>query len=107
MHGLYTHRKYVCLKGADAIISTPSSYWKQVTDANFKDIAPSIPQVTPGKYYIMLFIYIILLTIKWWLGISQLLKVKVALNEMLPWLLMAIMHCVASWGVMLSLVTSV
>ena len=31
-------------------------------------------------------------------SVFQLLKVKVALNVMLPWMLMAIMHCVASWG---------
>ena len=39
-------------------------------------------------------------------SVSQLLMAKVALNVMLPWMLMAIMLCVASWGVMLSLVTT-
>ena len=59
--GSYTHRKYVCLKEAGAQVLMPSNPpppltgWKQVTDANFKDIAPSIPQVTSGKYYIMMF----------------------------------------------------
>ena len=55
--GSYTYRKCVCLKEAGEQVLMPSNSpppltgWKQVTDANFKDIAPSIPQVTSGKYY--------------------------------------------------------
>ena len=49
------------LKEAGAQVLMPSNPLppltglKQVTDAKFKDIAPSIPQVTSGKYYIMMF----------------------------------------------------
>eukprot|EP00731_Ephydatia_muelleri_P022006 Em0014g597a len=50
--GSYTHRKYECLKEAGEQVLMPSNPpppltgWKQVTDANFKYIARSIPQVT-------------------------------------------------------------
>ena len=33
--------------------------WKLVTDANFIDIARSIPQVTSGKYYNLCFTFYI------------------------------------------------
>ncbi|KAL5505774.1 hypothetical protein EMCRGX_G007270 [Ephydatia muelleri] len=55
--GSYTHRKYECLKEAGEQVLMPSNPpppltgWKHVTDAKFKDIARSIPQVTSGLVY--------------------------------------------------------
>ena len=63
--GSYTHRKYECLKEAGEQVLMPSNPpppltgWKKVTDANFKDIARSIPQVTSGKYYNLCFTFYI------------------------------------------------
>ena len=54
-----------CLKEAGEQVLMPSNPpppltgWKQVTDANFKDIAHSIPQVTSGKYYNLCFTFYI------------------------------------------------
>ena len=42
--------------GYHQIHPPPLTGWKQVTGANIKDITPSIPQVTSGKYY-MLYYY--------------------------------------------------
>ena len=42
------------------------------------------------------------MAMKWWLGIP----VAQGQSCSQPWMLMAIMLCVASWGVMLSLVTT-
>ena len=64
--GSYTHRKYECLKEAGEQVLMPSNPpppltgWKQVTGANFKDIARSIPQVTSGKYYTIYALHFIL-----------------------------------------------
>ena len=64
--GSYTHRTYECLKEAGEQVLMPSnppsplSGWKQVTDANFKDIARSIPQVNTTIYalHFILFKYV-------------------------------------------------
>ena len=54
--GSYTHRKYVSLREAGEQVllppdpSPPLAGWKQVTEANYKDFAGSIPQVTSGRH---------------------------------------------------------